>query len=376
MPNNDVDYGQATIPPGIRSRYLDDVNGLRVHILEAGDPSNPCVLFLHGFPELAYSWRKILLPIADLGYHVVAPDQRGYGLTTGWDPYYDGDLASYRMLNLVRDAVDILVASGHGSAAAIVGHDFGSPVAAWSSLIRPDLFRAVVLMSSPFAGTASLSRSASSALSMTAMDANLARLAVPRKHYQYYYSTREANRDMQDTPHGIHAFLRAYYHVKSADWAQNDPHPLASWSADAIAELPHYYVMDRGATMPESVADHVSEPESEWLTDDELGVYSESYQQNGFHGGLQWYRCATDPKHANCLKVFAGRTIDIPAAFIAGKKDWGTYQKPGSFEKMQTDACTDFRGVHLVDGAGHWVQQEQPQAVIDALAQFLKAKQR
>src|SRR5258708_14191900 len=112
----------------------------------------PCVLLLHGFAELAYSWRKVMLPLAAAGFHVVAPDQRGYGRTTGWDADYDGDLAPFRVLNLVRDALGLVAALGHRSVAAVVGHDFGSPVAAWCALVRPDVFRSVALMSAPFAG--------------------------------------------------------------------------------------------------------------------------------------------------------------------------------------------------------------------------------
>src|SRR5690349_19210366 len=98
---DDTMYGNDTLPFGFRSRVIKNVNGLSIHVLEAGESSAPCVLLLHGFPELAYSWRKIMLPLAHAGFHVVAPDQRGYGQTTGWDAGYDGDLDSFRILNLV-----------------------------------------------------------------------------------------------------------------------------------------------------------------------------------------------------------------------------------------------------------------------------------
>ena len=147
-------YGSSTLPPGIRSRFVSDVNGLTMHLLEAGFEAKdrPCVLLLHGFPELAYSWRKVMLPIAAAGFHVIAPDQRGYGRTTGWDGDYDGDLGSFRMLNLVRDALGLVSALGYREVACVIGHDFGSPVAACCSLVRPDVFRSVVLMSAPFPG--------------------------------------------------------------------------------------------------------------------------------------------------------------------------------------------------------------------------------
>ena len=110
-----ADLPPPPLPAGIRSRFVDNGNGLSMHMLEAGfeSPGRPCVLLLHGFPELAYSWRKLMLPLAQAGFHVVAPDQRGYGRTTGWDAGYDGDLAAFRLMNLVRDALGLLCALGH-----------------------------------------------------------------------------------------------------------------------------------------------------------------------------------------------------------------------------------------------------------------------
>src|SRR6266700_7826990 len=118
-------YGNGTLPPGIRSRRIANVNGLTVHILEAGYeiPGRPAVLLLHGFPELAYSWRKVMLPLAAAEYHVIAPDQRGYGRTTGWDDSYDADPDPFRILNMVRDAMGLLLALGYRQVAAVVGHD-------------------------------------------------------------------------------------------------------------------------------------------------------------------------------------------------------------------------------------------------------------
>src|ERR1700726_4132804 len=181
----------AMLPAGIRSRFVGGINGLRMHVLEAGfeDEGRPCVLLLHGFPELAYSWRKVMVPLAAAGFHVVAPDQRGYGRTTGWNADYDGALAPFRLLNLVRDTLGLTAALGHRSV-AVVGHDFGASVAAWCALVRPDVFRKVALMSAPFAGPPALSRAA--AAGSPDIHDTLARLPRPRKHYQWYYSTRTA----------------------------------------------------------------------------------------------------------------------------------------------------------------------------------------
>jgi len=363
------------LPEGVRARFVPGINGLTVQILEAGFemPGRPLLLLLHGFPELAYSWRKIMVPLAAAGFHVVAPDQRGYGRTTGWDPEYDGDLASFRMLNLTRDAVGLLTALGHDHATAVIGHDFGASVAAWCALLRPDRFRAMAIMSAPFAGPPALS---DRALPSEDIHAALAALPRPRKHYQWYYSTRPADADMRDCPQGVHAFLRGYFRMKSADWPGNRPHELAGWTADEVATMPTYYIMDRDRNMAETVAAEMPSPEAiaacRWLTEDELAVYGGEYRRTGFQGGLQWYRCRTGRVLEGELELFAGRTIDVPSLFIAGKADWGTYQRPGAFARMQREACTGMRGAHLVDGAGHWVQQEQPEQVTELLLRFLR----
>lgn len=375
----------AVLPTGIRSRIVDGINGLSMHILEAGyeQPGRRCVLLLHGFPELAYSWRKVMLPLAAAGYHVVAPDQRGYGRTTGADVSYDCDLRQFRLLNLVRDALGLVAALGYRSV-DLVGHDFGSPVAAWCALVRPDVFRSVALMSAPFGGAPQLPLGKAGDVAQAEAMARdrkvheeLAALPRPRKHYQWYYSTREADADMWKAPQGVHDFLRAYYHVKSADWPDNKPGRLASWSADELAKLPTYYVMDLDRNMAETAAEHMPSREQiaacSWLPEAELAFYAGEYGRTGFQGGLQWYRCGTDPSFTLELQTFSGRTIDVPSCFIAGLSDWGIQQRPGALEAMATTACTNYRGTHLIDGAGHWVQQEQPEKVVETLLRFQRS---
>jgi pimeloyl-ACP methyl ester carboxylesterase len=145
-----------------------------------------------------------------------------------------------------------------------------------------------------------------------------------------------------------------------------------------MAKIPTYYVMDKNKGMAETVAPFMPTPQEiaacQWLTDAEVGVYVTEYGRTGFTGALQGYRVrrGSDPKTFAEMRTFAGRTIDVPACFIAGMSDWGTHQTPGAFEAMQTKACTQWRGTHLVDGAGHWAQQEQPQAVSTLLVEFLR----
>jgi pimeloyl-ACP methyl ester carboxylesterase len=372
----------SILPPTIRSRFVEDINGLRMHVLEAGFETRgrPCLLLLHGFPELAFSWRKVMPVLAEAGYHVIAPDQRGYGRTTGWDANYDGDLASFRLLNLVRDALGLVSAFGYRHVDAVVGHDFGSGVAAWCALVRPDVFRSVALMSAPFAGPPPLPFKSADAPSKPKREdpvyRELAALPRPRKYYQLYYSTRQANADMHHAPQGLHDFLRGYYHHKSADWKGNKPHRLTGWTASELAKMPTYYVMDLAKDMAETVAEEMPSAEAiaanKWLPDRELSFYSAEYGRTGFQGGLQWYRCGTSSQFIPELQTWSGRSIDAPSCFISGQQDWGTYQRPGVFEAMQSRACSNMIGCHLVDGAGHWVQQEQPEQVSRLLLQFFK----
>ncbi len=369
------------LPDGIRSRFVDNINGLRVHVLEAGFEGGrrPGLVLLHGFPELAYSWRNVMVPLAEAGYHVIAPDLRGYGRTTGWDDDYDGDLASFRRLNVVRDVLGLVSASGYRSL-PVIGHDFGSPVAARCAIVRPDVFSSVALMSAPFGGTSSLPfdtednppRQRSPGYNLTAELANLPR---PRKHYQRYYTTREANENMWHPQQGLQAFIRGYYHYKSADWTDNKPFRLASRTAAEMAQMPTYYIMDQADGMAETVAKNMPDAAqvaaNTWLPDDALQVYVEEYGRTGFQGGLNHYR--SGGIGAQEQQLFAGRTIDQPSLFIAGASDWGSYQSPGALERMQNQACTDMRAVHMVDGAGHWVQQEQPEETSRLLIEFLRS---
>ncbi|MFN7932908.1 MAG: alpha/beta fold hydrolase [Bryobacteraceae bacterium] len=353
---------------GIRSRVVRDVNGAALHVLEAGydrGARRPAVMLLHGFPELAYSWRKVLPALAAAGFHAIAPDLRGYGRSSGAGVGFDDDLRPFRTFNEVKDVVSLVSALGYEKA-AVVGHDFGSPLAAWCAVMHPEIFTRVVLMSAPYGGAGGGDR----------VYEELGTLQPPRKHYQKYFATREANENMWHAKQGLRAFLRAYYHMKSADWKQNKPFALGSWSAAELAKLPRYYVMDRDLGMAETVATEMPSAgeiaRCQWLTEYELGVYASEYGRTGFQGGLNRYRVRWVPELNAEMRKFAGRTIDIPAMFIAGASDWGIHQRPGALEAMEKTACTKFRGMHLVAGAGHWVQQEQPDAVNRLLVSFLR----
>ena len=160
-----------------------------MHLLEAGQvapdgTSKPLLLLLHGFPELAYSWRHQLTALAQAGFHVVAPDQRGYGRSTGSDDRYEGDWRASNMPNLVSDVLALVQALGHTKVHAVIGHDFGSPVAAWCALMRPDVFQSVVMMSAPFGGPPDAATAPQAHAALAHEVQALQQLVPARQHYQ------------------------------------------------------------------------------------------------------------------------------------------------------------------------------------------------
>ena len=370
----------AILPAGIRSRFVENVNGLRMHVLEAGydTPGRPALLLIHGYPELAFSWRKVMGPLAAAGYHVFAPDVRGYGRTTPSPVAYTDDLRPYGSLNKIKDMLALVSAMGYRSVAAVIGHDQGSPLAGWCACARPDVFTSVAMMSAPWGGTPTLAFNTANAQRPAApapdtIYDDLAKLSPPRKHYQRYYQTAESNENMWHAKQGLHDFLRAYYHAKSADWPNNHPGPLAARNASEWAKLPRYYVMDLDKGMAEQVAldmpTAAQVAANRWLPDADLRVYTQEYGRTGFQGGLNGYRGSPGDSD---LQLFAGRKIEVPSTFMGGKSDWGVYQNPGALERLERTLTTNYKGTKLVDGAGHWVQQEQPAELSRLLLEFLK----
>ena len=363
------DLAPLLLPDPITARWIETDSGLDQHVLEAGDRDRPLLMLMHGFPEIAFSWRHVMPALAAAGYWVVAPDHRGAGRTTGWANGYDVDLRPFSSPNMVRDNVALIRALGRDRVHAMIGHDFGAPLTAWTALIRPDLVPRAMLLSAPFGGAPAIRQGPDR------VHDELLMLERPRKHYQWYYSKQPANQDMMRAAQGLHDFLRAYYHMKSADWAENAPHTLDSWSAADLAKMPTYYIMDADETMAETVAHEMPSAEEiaacSWLPDADLSVYVDEFRRTGFQGGLNWYRTGTDADFRRDLSVYHGAKIQVPVRFLAGRRDWGWAQFPGALEALETHVCSDYRGTRLIDGAGHWVQQEQPDAVIAEILSFV-----
>lgn len=385
--------------PTITSRQIS-TKSLNINILEANNnQNNPLLLLLHGFPELAYSWRKVIPPLAAAGYHVVAPDLRGFGRTTGWDAreFDHVDLSTFSPLSIVRDIVLLVYALGYESVRCLVGHDLGAMAAAACVIARPDLFRSLVLISHPFAGTPKVPFGTASTNNgniggggggdTRKENIHTTLETLNRKHYQNYYSTRDANTDMlQPSPNpnpdvnNLHTFLRGYFYLKSGSWPGNAPKPVANTAHELATNLPYYYIMPLHATMPEAISLHINEEPhgidtatqrtQSWLSDDELDVYVAEFARTGFQGGLNYYRVNTAPdrRYSADYEIFAGRRIEVPCSFVSGRSDWGVFKESGALEGMTGGrVCADFRELRLVDGVGHWAAQECPGVVVEVV---------
>ncbi|KAF9875388.1 hypothetical protein CkaCkLH20_07208 [Colletotrichum karsti] len=367
------------LPEGVASRFVDtSPAGLKFHILESVPPNveqsdrPPLILLLHGFPNLSYDWSAIMPMLSRAGYHVVAPDMRGFGRTHNSDLTPIAD-EHFRPIVAVHDVTALLVGLGHDSIHTLVGHDLGAFAASLVTVVRKDLVKSLILMSHPFKGIQGPSTDGSTGGGED-IQATLARLDPPRKHYKYYNASPEAS-DEWTYPTGqpLHDFLRGYFHLKSADYSQNQPRPLEFWTAKELAVMPHYYVMRADLSMRGNIELDMSQEPAEtrgrladtpWLPDSDLCVYTKEYGRTTFSKALLWYRALVDPKLSADLLPFAGTKISVPTMYISGDRDWGTYQVPGALEAMQRGGSVEhgcWRGAVHIPGAGHWVNMEKPE---------------
>jgi pimeloyl-ACP methyl ester carboxylesterase len=306
------------------------VNGIRMRVAQQG--VGPLVIFCHGWPESWYSWRHQLAALSAAGYRAVAPDMRGYGGTEA-----PAEIDRYTQLHLVGDMVDLVKAMGE-SQAVIVGHDWGAPVAWNAAMLRPDIFRAVVGMSVPFAPPGRVEF----------LDA-LARQGVTNFYMQYFQAPGVAEAELE---HDTEASLRRI---------------LFSGSGDAPGQV--LFGTLRGKGILGNTVDPPTLPH--WLTPADIAYLAGEFRQAGFRGGLNWYRAIA--RSWELLAPWRGCVVHQPSMFIAGALD-DVLKFPTSQPQIDHFARTlpGLRGSHVLAGAGHWVQQERPKQVNELLLRFLQ----
>jgi pimeloyl-ACP methyl ester carboxylesterase len=307
------------------------VNDIRLHVVEEGE--GPLVLLVHGFPESWYSWRHQLPVLAAAGYRAVALDVRGYGRSSA-PPAVD----AYRMLRMVADNVQLVAALG-ADTAVVVGHDWGAPIAWTSALLRPDVFPAVAGLSVPYAANGD-----------TRPTDAFRRMAGDEEFYIEYF--QQPGRAEAELEQDVRRWLLGFYFTASGD----APPPTGG----TVATIPH------GAQMRDRFAYPDEMPS--WLTDDDLDVYAGEFERTGFTGGLNRYRNVD--RDWEDLTVFRARPIEVPALFVGGSKDGPTVWGAPSIERFPETLPQLHRSL-ILEGCGHWTQQERPAEVNDALLDFL-----
>jgi pimeloyl-ACP methyl ester carboxylesterase len=321
--------------PAIRHRQVT-VGEISMHVAEAGE--GPLVLLCHGFPECWYSWRHQLTALAAAGYHAVAPDMRGYGRTSAPEP-----IDAYTVMHLVGDMTGLVAALGE-KRAVIVGHDWGSIVAWNAALLRPDIFRAVAGMSVPF-----LPRLPIRPLAM------MKAMAGERFFYILYF--QEPGKAEAELDPRAREMMRGMLYTASGS--------IDLAKLRKAGELPKSAKFLDAMTQPEKLPD--------WLREEDLEVYVAEFERTGFRGGLNWYR--NFDRNWELLAPFADRRITVPALFVGGLRD-AVVTGPelageGPAVKMLGSFCDDLRAKVLIEGAGHWNQQEAPEQTNAALLEFL-----
>ncbi|WP_210586736.1 alpha/beta fold hydrolase [Streptomyces sp. GESEQ-35] len=316
--------------PNVTHRLVPSPAG-RIHLAEQG--SGPLVLLVHGFPESWYSWRRQLPALAAAGYRAVAVDVRGYGRSSRPEA-----VEAYRTVELVEDNVAVVEALGETSA-VIVGHDWGATIAAHSALLRPDVFRAVGLLSVPYTPPGGPRPSEV-----------FAGMGGEEEFYvSYFQEPGHAEREIEPDVRG---WLAGFYAALSADTmpapGAPDPHFVS----------PGKTLRDRfpAGRLPS------------WLSEAELDVYAAEFERTGLSGALNRYRCMD--RDWEDLQSFAGAPVPQPSLFLGGTLDASTTWLADAIDAYST-TLPGLRGSHLLEGCGHWIQQERPDEVNHRLTAWL-----
>jgi len=282
-------------------------------------------VLLHGFPEIAYSWRHQIGPLAAAGFRVLAPDGRGYG----WSDAPEA-VEAYSIVELVGDVIALLDAE-RIEQAVIVGHDWGALVAPWVALMRPDRVCGVALLSVPY---------------------------VPRREQSMLAHVRA------NDPDGEFAYMLAF----------QEPEVEALFDADPLETLRRIHWTLCGAR-PDDLATTGVLPKGlpPYLEQGEFENYYRAFAKSGFGPPINWYR--NIERNFELTRPWKNATLDVPTLFIAGARDFVVSSADGLLGSTVADMaewCTDLRGSHLIAEAGHWVQQEAPDQVTKLLLEFVQ----
>ena len=315
----------------VRHRYID-CNGIRMHLAEQG--AGPLVVLCHGWPEAWYSWRHQMAALADSGYLAVAPDQRGYGQTDAPEA-----IEAYHILHLTADIVGLVHALG-AEQVVIVGHDWGSVVAWYCALLRPELFRRLVLLSVPY-----LQRNWND----------------PRP--------TEAMRRFEDADH---EFYQSYFQKPGRAEAELEADVRSSivaiFSGSFASSRSGPPVVRKDGGLLASVGGR--QAPADWLSQVDIDFYVQEYSRTGFRGGLNWYRNIDRLWELNAF--LSGVRIRQPSLFIAGEHDTVVRDMyRAAFDALQ-ETMPGLTKKVLLPGAGHWVQQERPAEVDRLMLEFLR----
>ncbi|WP_338811380.1 alpha/beta hydrolase (plasmid) [Agrobacterium leguminum] len=347
---------------GFESRSLQ-ANGQRIHVTIAGS-SGPLVLLCHGFPESWHSWRHQMPALAAAGYRAVALDMRGYGRSS--KPI---EPEAYKFTQLVEDCVGVVRAFGESSA-VIVGHDIGAPVAWTAAWTRPEVFHAVVGLSLPFGGRgpACLPGSPFGEVRPSLAERNIA--GPDQLFYQEYFRSPD-RRAQRAADKDLRGWLANAFYSLSADL----PLPPELAALD-LMRLPDEVLMqftratmcipasgtfdDMLATAPGALP--------AWLTEADLDYCVTELEYSGLHGPFNHYQ--NQDLVWEELGEYGDKPLDVPALFMGGARDTATIWSQRTIERAQ-ERCTDLRGAIILPDCGHWIQQEKPHEVNEALLAFL-----
>jgi pimeloyl-ACP methyl ester carboxylesterase len=309
-------------------------NRIRVHVAETGE--GPLVLLVHGFPESWYSWRHQLPVLADAGYRAAAIDVRGYGRSSR-----PTAIESYRMLAHVADNIGVVEALGEQTA-VIVGHDWGSPIAAATALLRADVFRGVALLSVPY-----------SPRGTTRPTEAFQRLGGDEEFYINYF--QQPGRAEAEIEEDVRSWLLGFYFSASGDARR----PAGGGSSANVA---------KGGRLRDRFV--IPDELPSWLTEDDLAFYVAEFERTGFTGGLSRYR--NIDRDWEDLAAWAGRPIEVPSLFIGGERDGPTLWGANAIARFDS-TLPALRGSHILPGCGHWTQQERAGQVNELLLDFLRS---